>query len=1015
MSLASLASRHRPAIYLAIALLTLGGLFAIVSLPKGIYPEVPYPRIVVLALGGTLEARDMEVAVTRPIEAQMAGVIDLRQVRARTVRGGSEFSLDFRPGADMQFALQQVESRLTELRTSLPKGVQLTAERLTPSVFPIMQFILTGADPVVLHDIGLFRIRPRLAPLPDVGEVNVSSGVVRELSVILDPSRLVANHLTVPQVAEVIAATNVVAAAGRVDREYRQFTIVVSAMVTKPEEIADIVVRQMGNLTLRVRDLGTVRYGPNDRFVVTAGNGRTATLINVSRQPNGSTLRVADGVHAVLDSLRPTLPPGVRLEKVYDQSELVRDSIASVRDAMLIGLALAVVVLLIFLGNLRVTLAAALTVPLTMAATMVALQLTHESLNLMSLGGLAVAIGLVIDDAVVVVENIERRLRLHPDEPPADVVRQASDEIFPAVAGSTITTVVVFAPLGLLQGVVGAFFRSFSLALGVSVTLSLFFAITLIPALASRWPRVDHTAAPKRRWLRELPLDRVRGHYGQFVRLVLRRHLVAAGLAVGLLALGLLTFRTVGTGFLPEMDEGGFIIDYFTPTGSSLAESDRQLRVIERILLQDPAVQAFSRRTGSQLGLFVTEPNSGDFTVLLKPRGVRKESSAQVMDRIRAKVAEQAPAVQVELVQLLQDFIGDLAGAPRAVEIKVFGSDYDATARAAESIAAAIEPVPGLVDLQSGVHGMNPELRVELDPARVARLGVTAEQVDSQATGALFGSDAGTVRGPDGLIPVRARLADTVRYSRDVVNALPIWGPAGWAPLGTLGTVVETGDPYQLLRENLRPLVRVTADVSGRSLGQIMQDVRAKLRAIALPPGVSIEYGGQYASQQQSFRQMLMVVGFAAGAVLLVMVAQFSGFGGPLMILLAAPLGLAGAFGGLALSRVPFNVSSFMGLILLIGLIVKNGIILFDAAKHFRAEGMAPDEALAHAGEVRLRPILMTTLCTLAGLAPLAFGWGAGADLQRPLAIAVIGGLTLSTLVTLLLLPAGLAAVRALD
>jgi CzcA family heavy metal efflux pump len=1014
MSIAGLVGRYRAAVYLLAALLTAGGVYALYTLPAAIYPEVAYPRIVVLGRGGTFEAQEMVVAATRPLEQAMSGLLDLRKIRARTVRGSVELSLDFRPRADMQLALSQVQARLAALQPSLPREIEVSAERLTPSVFPVLQYELVGADPLVLHDLAEFTVRPRLAGLPDVGEIQVQGGRTRELSVQLDPARLISNRVSMSDVANAIGATDLAVAAGRVDRAYKQFAIIVSGLTNTPEQLAQVVVRRIGDREVRVGDLGSVGYAPADQFQIVTGNGHPAALVNVARQPNGSTLRVKNAVQAVIDSIRSLLPAGVRLEPVYDQAALVSDSMRSVRDAMLIGGALAVLVLFLLLGRARTTFAAALTLPITVAITLLGMWIGGDTLNLMSLGGLAVAIGLIIDDGVVVVENIERRLAAHPDEPPAEVIRLGTDEIFGPVAGSTLTTVVVFAPLGLLQGVVGDFFRSFALALATAVLLSLLVAMTLIPALATEWAQRAGTATGPESAFPHLRLERLQGGYGRVVaRALARRRPVLLGMALLLLGSLALT-RIMGTGFLPQMDEGGFILDYWAPPGGALSETNRQVQVLERIVARDPDVEAFTRRTGLELGFAATLPNSGDFTIRLKPRNQRHSSVYDVMDRVRTAAEEEAPAVRVEFVQLLQDVIGDLAGAPAPVELKLFSSDQAAAERAAVAVARSIEPIPGLVDLYNGVPGKDSELRIALDPVRVARLGLTPDMVETDARAALFGAEAGTAREPDRLISIRVRFPDSVRSRPDVADLVPIVGPQGWAPLSQLGSVRDTAGPSELLRENLRPLVAVTGRVEGRSLGSVMRDVRSALAKVSLPAAVRLETGGQYASQQESFQELMAVLALAIGAVLAVLVTQFRGFRGPLAIVLVVPLGLTGAVIMLTATGVQFNVSSFMGVILLVGLIVKNGILLLDAAVRSRRAGLGEEESLVQAGQLRLRPILMTTLCTLVGLIPLALGLGSGAELQRPLAIAVIGGLAVSTAVTLLVLPTMLELLGAL-
>ncbi|MBW8771785.1 MAG: efflux RND transporter permease subunit [Gemmatimonadetes bacterium] len=1011
MSLAHHALRHRPAMLLGAVLLTGGGLYAATRLPAGIYPEAEFNRIMVVADGGTYEPLDMVVAVTRPLEEGLIGVIDLRRLRSRTVRGGTELSLDFRPGADMAFALQQVQGRVAALEPVLPGGLSIEVERLTPSVFPILQFELHGADPVLLRDIAQYTIRPRLARLPDVGTVEVQGGLVREVSVQADPQRLIARRLPITQVAERIRAGNSILPAGRLDREYRQFSVLVSGLAAAPDAVGALVVANDGATPVRVRDVASVGYGAEDLFQLASGNGTPAALINVSRQPTGSILNVDQAVLASVDSIRATLPAGVRLDLVYDLGTLVRDSIASVRDAILVGGLLSAIVLFLFLGRPALTLAAAATVPLTIAGTFGLLYLFHDSLNLMSLGGIAVAVGLIIDDAVVVVENLERHLP--PDGSPLGRagIEAAIDEILGPVTSSTITTVVVFAPLGLLGGVVGQFFHSFSLALAIAVLLSLVYATTLLPAVVEGLlrPGEGHRGPIIR-------LDRIEGHYLRWARVLIDHPRRAAATAGIIILIGLGLFTRLDTGFLPDMDEGGFILDYWAPTGTSLAETDRQLGVLEGILRADPAVDAFTRRTGAELGLFATAPNRGDLTVLLKRLNARDASVFEVMNRLRDTLALRVPALRVEFHQVQADLLGDLTGAPEPVEIKLFHPDVRVAEEAARTVASQVGELTGLEDLFDGVTGDLPSMVLQVDPARASALGLTTEEVEAQARAGMFGAPAGELRETDRLVGIRVRYPDGVRASPDVLGRLPVIGPRGWAPLASLGTVRDTSEISELTRENLRPYVAVTGaiDIERSSLGAVMREIRAKVAGLPLPAGAGLEFGGQEAGQKESFRQLLLVFGLAAGLVLLVMVIHFRNFRAPTLILGGSLLGITGAALGLAITGIPFNVSSFMGLILLVGLVVKNGIILYDAAR-VRTEGRDHATALLEAGRLRLRPILMTTLCTLTGLIPLALGFGAGAELQRPLAVAVIGGLCFSTATTLLLLPAALHATRALN
>ncbi len=1007
MSFASQAIRHRPAVVLAAVLVTAAGLFAVTRLPAGIYPEAEFDRIMVVAEGGTFEPHEMVVAVTRPLEEGLIGVVDLRRLRSRTVRGAAELSLDFRPGTDMAYALQQVQGRVASLRSTLPAGLEVIIERLTPAVFPILQFELRGGDPVQLRDLAQYTIRPRLARLGDVGAVDVLGGLVREVSVQADPQRLTARRLSLTDLAGKIEAGNSVLPAGRLDREYRQFSVMVSGLAATPDAVAALVVRSDGATPVRVGDVASVAYGAEDQFQLASGNGRPAALINVSRQPTGSIIRVESAVLATVDSLQADLPAGVELDLVYDLGHLVHDSISSVRDAIIVGGLLSALVLFLFLGRPSLTLAAAATVPLTIAGTFGFLLLFHDSLNLMSLGGIAVAVGLIIDDAVVVVENLERHLPKDGSGLSRTLIEQAISEILVPVTSSTITTVVVFAPLGLLEGVVGGFFRSFSLALAIAVTLSLVYATTLLPAV------VEWILQKKRDGHRSsvIQMARLEEAYIRTARMLLAHPKRAGAAALAIVVLGLAASTRLETGFLPDMDEGGFILDYWAPTGTSLAETDRQLHQLEGILRDDPAIEAFTRRTGAELGLFATAPNRGDLTVLLKPLARRDATVYQVMDRLRASLDQRVPALRLEFHQVQADLLGDLTGAPQPIEIKLFHPEVRVAEDASRAVAHRLQGVQGLDDFFDGIEGDVPSMVLQVDPVRAARLGLTTSDVEAQARAGMFGLEAGSVRETDRLIGVRVRLPDAVRAAPDVLQRMPIIGPNGWAPLASLGQVVDTGEISALTRENLRPYVAVTGavDIETSSLGTVMGEIRSRLSGQPLPAGASLEYGGAEAGQRESFRQLLLVFGLSAGLVLLVMVIHFQDLRAAALILVGSLLGVTGAIVALAITGTPFNVSSFMGLILLVGLVVKNGIILYDAART-RSAGRSPEEALLEAGRLRLRPILMTTLCTLMGLLPLAFGFGAGAELQRPLAIAVIGGLSFSTASTLLLLPAALLA-----
>lgn len=1014
----SLAGQRR-FIYLAVALLSAAGIWAALRLPSAIYPELTFPRIAIVAQGSALNARQVVFAIARPLEEAVSSVPGVQRVRSRSIRGAVEISVDFAPKTDMQQALQLTQTRVNQAQADLPAGVSVDVERLTPTVFPILSYNLTGGSTTDLYDVGVYQIRPVISRVPGVSRVEIQGSDVRELEVIADPVRMTTLGMSYDELAKAIQGGIQPAAVGRETQNYQQYLVVTDLEAHAPEDVANVVVRP----GVRVADVATVRMGTEDHTSLVAGDGQPAALVNISRQVGGNTVAIADSVAKAMDALQKTLPAGMKLKPVYDQSVLVREAVGSVRDAMVIGAILAVIILLLFLRHGRITAISAASIPITMAISVFGMWMLNQTFNLMSLGGMAIAIGLVIDDSVVVTENIARHLALTPDRRVA--IREAVNELIWPVTTSTITTVVVFIPLGLLQGVVGQFFKALSITLSLAVLVSLFLALTLIPLLADQIIREGETDDGAD----EVPAPGVRGvpaRIGRFLRRLTERYERTLGrilhhprrlfvVAILLVVAGYFAQRFVGTGFLPEIDEGAFVLDYFTPGGTALPETDREVHVAEGILMRTPEVEGVSRRTGAELGLFATEQNVGDMVVRLKPQSRRTRSIFEVMDDVRGKVNQAVPRLNVEFVQILSDVINDLAGSAEPIEIKIFGSDLAQMEKYATAVEAPMEKIDGAVDMRSGVSEPAPEMHVQLDQGRAARVGLTGDEVNAQLSAELLGVEAGEVRAGERTVGIRVHAPDDVRFDPLRLPTLPVFSAATKQDvlIGSVATVVQGTERAEYRRENQRQTIAITGGVEGRSLSAVMADVRRVLAAHPAPAGVQVEIGGAYAGQQDAFKSLMAVLLLAFLSVIAVMVIQFRSFVEPLIITLAAPLSFVGAVTLLLVTGVPLNVSSLMGLVLLVGLVVKNGIILLDFTHHrMRFDGEPLGDAIRIAARTRLRPILMTTLCTLFGLLPLALGIGAGAELQRPLALAVIGGLALSTPITLFLVPAFVVAIR---
>jgi CzcA family heavy metal efflux pump len=841
-------------------------------------------------------------------------------------------------------------------------------------------------------------MRPALSRVPGVGRVEVASSDTTEIEVVVDPGRLLASGTTPGDVVTALRAANRITPVGRYSKLGLQNLVLASGLWASVDDIGSTPVVVKGRAAVRVSDLGDVVSGAPDRVSLVSGNGEPAAVVSISQQIGSNILAVRDGVEGALGDLTRSLPSGLRLAKVYDLAGFVADAMASVRDAILIGGVLAVVVLFLFLRSWRITLIAALTLPLTVVSTFLFMRLFGETVNLMSMGGLAVAIGLVVDDAVVVVENIHR----HFGRGERDAVESATGELFAPVVGSTLT-VVVFAPLGLLSGVVGQFFRALSITLTVSVLLSLVLALSLIPILA-RWAYSGAHVEERSRGLDE--------RYERALAGAMKRPRIVLAAAACLALAALLLYSRVGTGFLPRMDEGGFVIDYRSAPGSALPETDRQVRLVEAIVKSTPEVASFSRRTGAELGLFATQPNKGDVLVRLKPRGQRSRSADAVIDELRPKVGKAVPGLDVEFVQLLQDMIGDLEGQPSPIEVKVFGDDVAQLASIAETIEARLGKIQGVVDVVGQESG-SPEVTWQVDAVAAGRLGLTVEDVSRQLQTAWLGEVATDLRLFDRTIPVRVRYPDALRFDPQRLAETTVRGADGKVvPIGGLARASASGSAPVLQRENLRQMVLVTARLEGRDLGSAVAEIQKSLAGLPLPVGYTTEIGGQYESERQAFQELLQVLAIASALVFGILLVEFRAFTPAILIVAAAPLSFVGSLLMLLITGTELNVSSAMGFILLVGLVVKNGIVMLDYAHHLHERGTGFAEAVAEAARVRLRPILMTTLCTLFGLLPLALGLGAGAELQKPLALVVIGGLSLSTLVTLFAVPTAYVAIR---
>ena len=978
-----------------IAAATLGILLAL-SVPSAVFPEIQFNRALVNIDAGDLPPQQMAVAVTRPLEEAAYGVVGVRLVRSTTTRGSAEIDVDFNEGTDPVTGFQLLNAALGEVRGKLPANTVIDTRLMTSGTFPILDIDLSSKvrDLADLTDIAQYDLAPSLHRIDGTYRLEIIGGKTREYVVRIDPARMLQHKLGPDDVVNGLAKANVIESAGRVLDAHRMLLTIIGSDLHDADQLAAIPLANVDGQPVYVRDVASVELGITEDYVRASSQNGAAILIGISRQPSGNTQAISAEAHAIVNDFRARYPD-VTFSFSYDQAELVGESFNSVRDAIVLGLLLAVAVVYGFTRSAMSALVAAVVVPCTIAITFAAMAAFGMSFNMMTLGGLAAGIGLFIDDAIVMIEAIHRA---HTGGTGAQVaIRHATAELTRPLIASTATVIVVFLPLVFLAGVTGAFFRALALTLGGGLLVSLILALYFTPALelmVERWRRPGHE--PGR--LFELVRDGFLLSLRPFIR-VPRLALAAAVLSI---AGAYVLYGSIGTDYLPALDEGGFTLDYIAPPASTLDDTSALLAKIEDIIRQTPEVAAFSRRTGSQLGGFLTESNVGDFSVRL--RSNRTRGIDEVMNSIRERALATVPGVQSDFSQLLQDMIGDLSGTPQPIVIKIFGADQLAIESTANAVAQRIRRVSGVVDVFNGLVLSNPEEQVLVDQTASARYSLSAEDIRAALRAVIEGTVATSLRVGDRLVGVRVRYPDEYHRQLDLLPEILLKTPAGGrVPLAALTRLQWNGEGKELARERLRPVVRVTARVEGIDLGTAIARVKAQLASLALPPGVTLEYGGLYAEQQKSFHQLTLVLIAGTVAMFLVLIWEFARFAPAIAVLLGALSCLAGSFVALDLTGVSLNISSFMGIIMVVGITAKNGILLLDHAEHDVAGGAWPREALIEAAKIRLRPILMTTLATAAGLFPLALGLGAGAKVQQPLALAVIGGLAFAMVLSIAL------------
>jgi len=990
---------HKNPIIIILAIIMFGGVIAYENLKTSLFPEITFPKIKIIADAGLQPVDRMMVTVTRPLENAVKQVPGLKLVRSTTSRGSCEVSAFMNWNSDIDLSQQRIESRINQIRNALPADINISVEKMNPSILPVMGYTLEShsKSPIELRQIATYTIKPFLSQVEGVAEVRISGGKAKEYWVELDKNKMSSLNLTPQQVNATLSQTNFIRSNGYLSDYKLLYLTITDAALTTKSDLEDVVVSNNGHRVIQIKDIAKVSIQEGVEYTKINANGRDAVLIAVVKQPEANLIILTQEMEKKVKLLSNILPPGVTIKPYYIQADFVNESVKSVTDSLWIGLGLAIIVAIIFLRSLKASSTILITIPLTLCLTVIILYSIGYTLNIMTLGAIAAAIGLIIDDAIVVVEQIHRTHEEHPDLESDNLVHKAIGYLFHAMLGSSLSTIVIFIPFLLMTGVAGAYFKVMTNTMIIALGCSFFVTWICLP--------VVYLLLGKRRKQQKGKQTEAHTVKNQaWVIWFVKKPIISFATIIILILLIVIILPKLETGFLPEMDEGSIVLDYKSPPGTSLQETDRILKEVEQIIIKIPDVETYSRRTGTQMGFFITEPNNGDYLIQLKKQ--RSRTTEEVISEIRNKITATQPSLEIDFGQVIGDMLGDLMSSTQPIEIKIFGNNHSMLKALSKAVAAKVSEVKGTADVFDGIVIAGPSINVKPIYSQLAQYGITVADFQYQLQMALEGNPSGTVLEKEQLSTIRLVYPNSRKYNVEGIKSMQIFLPGGkLIPITNLAVIdINTGDA-EIARENLQAMGVVTARLENRDLGATIQDIQQQVaHSIHLPSGYHIEYGGAYAEQQQSFKELLMIMVSSSLLVFAVILFLFKDFKIATLILFIAVLGISGSYLALLLTNTPLNVGSYTGLIMIIGIIAENAIFTFLQFNESRKESKV-QEAIVYAISTRLRPKLMTALGAIIALMPLALGIGAGAQLHQPLAIAVIGGFIVAMPLLLIVLP----------
>ena len=990
--------RYRTALLFSVSILVIASVAFLITMPAGVFPNATFPRILVQLERGYAPLSDMEITTTKPVEDALRTVEGVRIVRSKTSRGYAEVELYFDWDMDQMQAYQLVQAKISDVRGKLPPGTGLMVKRMTTSAYPMSCYAIysDARSQRQLRDLAEFTVRPVLSGLAGVYQIEIVGGEQPEFWVELNPDKLAFYKISPLSIESKLQKINQVKFLGKVNDRFRIHLGFQNDLFRTAADLGNAVLFVRNGLPVTLSDLATVALNSKEEYILTTANWKRAVLIDVLKQPKANGVAVGNEIDAAVAGLKKNLPEDIRLTKTYDQEAFVKRSIWGVSENILAGVLIISLIVFLFLRSFRASWPIIIFMPLVIILSFLLMRLFRLSINIMTLGGIAAALGILVDNATVVVENIIRH-RTEGQKALAAILSGTQQVISPMFA-ATLTTVIVFVPLIFISGLTGIFFKPLALTLAVSVIISLILAVFIIPVFASVFLKKQNIRITPNKFIGTWQ----RG-YEKILRFFMGRKVLIFVLLLIITALSIFLFPKLPSGFLPEWDEGAFVLNYKALPGTSLKETDRLLIQLENIMQQDPAIAAYSRRTGR--GIAHRHPaNEGDYLISLKEK--RSRSTFQVMNELNKLAAAKIPGLYLDFVQVLPDRLTDLAGEEKPVDILIYGNNQTLLQNTAREIYQKLKPISGLSGLRLGELPSEPEFDIKVDHQKAAQLGFLPGQVQKLIETAIWGRVCAYVKQGMRLVGVRLRYPQVFRKNLTALQNLSIPSPKGMmVPIRQIAAIRVREGQAAILHENGSLVAKVLADISGRDLGSVITDIKNVLAQIKLPYGVSVHLGGDYESQLNSFRQLFFVLILAGLLVFVVLLFEFNRLRTALSIFLGTIFSLVFVVFGLWLSATPFDISSFMGTIAVLGIVVNNGILLIDFTGRFRSKGKLKAEALLLAGRVRLRPILMTNTTTVAGFLPLAFNLSTGGEILQPFSVAVISGLLGGLFFSLIVIP----------